>query len=933
VRRGALIAFAALAALLPAPAAAQAGFGILPGSLATTAFSKSGESLVLDTQASSHPYSYNLSFALNTDSEGHSEGGEMRDLLITLPPGLLGDPEAVPKCPRQDFEGFAPHCSVATQIGFVEATIGGAAALGPLYNLEPPPGYAGQLGFSAAALNALQNASLDPGAGYPITLTTNSIPTEVTAISATVWGTPADPSHDGQRGKALSGESEPISTDAPRLPFLTLPAQCTAPLVTRVEVDSKLAPGEFTGQTAYSLDSGANRAPLSGCDAVPFKPSVSSTTTSAQAESPSGLDFNLTLPNEGLLNPNPGAIAETEPVKTEVTLPAGIAVNPSAAAGQTACPLTQFEPPPGVAPSCPEASKVGTLIAHSPLLDEPIEGGVYLAEQQHNPFGSLIALYFLARAPQRGVLVKQAGQVQIDPTTGQLTTTFDHLPPLPYSDFQVRLREGSRGALTTPQVCGTYQTTASLYPFSDPGTATVRTAPFQITSGANGGACASSEAALPNSPSFEAGTQTPLAGEYSPLIFKVSRDNGSQKISSIDATLPPGLTSKLAGLTTCSDAQISQAAARSNPGEGATERDHPSCPSSSQFGTATVGAGSGSPLYVTGNAYLAGPYKGAPLSLAFITPAIAGPFDLGTVVVRTAAYIDPTTAQISVKSDPIPTILHGIPLDVRSIAVNASRSQFTLNPTNCSAMTFGGTAISTLGDAASLSNRFQVGGCKGLDYEPQLHTRLYGGTKRGAFPKLRAIVEASEGEANSSRLAVTLPHSEFLEQGHFGTICTRVQFAARACPAKSVYGWVRVYTPLLDYALEGPVYLRSSSHNLPDLVLSLHGPPSQPIALTLDGRIDSKNKGIRTSFEGLPDAPFSRAILTMQGGRKGLLVNSKNICQGTNRSLAKMTGQNGKAFESKPVLKNSKCTKHKKKSGHGKKKNGPKHKGKGGKKR
>ena len=256
-------------------------------------------------------------------------------------------------------------------------------------------------------------------------------------------------------------------------------------------------------------------------------------------------------------------------------------------------------------------------------------------------------------------------------------------PQQPVEDIELSLQGGPRATFTTPPTCGTYTTNTDLVPWSAPeGPTRHPSDSFQVTSGAGGGACASSEAALPNSPSFEAGTAAPLAGEYSPLLFKVARDNGSQKISSINADLPPGLTSKLAGLTQCSDAQIAQAAARNQPGQGALEQASPSCPASSQFGTATVGAGSGSPLYVTGNAYLAGPYKGAPVSLVFVTPAIAGPFDLGTVVVRAAAFIDPTTAQISVRSDPIPTILHGIPLDVRSIASTLSRPDFTLNPTS-----------------------------------------------------------------------------------------------------------------------------------------------------------------------------------------------------------------------------------------------------------
>jgi hypothetical protein len=316
-----------------------------------------------------------------------------------------------------------------------------------------------------------------------------------------------------------------------------------------------------------------------------------------------------------------------------------------------------------------------------------------------------------------------------------------------------------------------------------------------------------------------------------------------------------------------------------------------------------VGAGAGpAPYYAHGTVYLTGPYKGAPLSMAIVTPATAGPFDLGTVVVRTALYVDPETAVITAKSDPIPHILEGIPLDVRTAAVKIDRPSFTINPTNCDPLAVKGIAVSTLGQPASLENRFQVGECGALGFKPKLSLRLFGKTKRGGNPRLRAVLRMPSGGANIARTSVALPHSEFLDQAHIRTICTRVQFAADQCPAGSIYGNATATSPLLDYALEGPVYLRSSSNPLPDLVIALRGPASQPLEVDAVGRVDSVHGGIRTSFETVPDAPLTKLVLEMQGGKKGLLENSRNICKGTNHATAKFDAQSGKTHDFKPTL-------------------------------
>ncbi len=893
-----LAALLAFLALLVAPRIAHAQFGVVPGSFTVTAQNQDGS---IDEAAATHPYSYTVSFALNTDPEGRTEGGEVRDILIDLPPGLIGNPEAVPRCPRQEFEGGSPHCSPATQIGVIKADIPALGqASGALYNVNPPPGVAAQLGFSVGGLNALQNATVDLAAGYGVHVATNSIPEELTAATVTVWGVPADPAHDAQRGLlAAQGIGPPVSTDAPRLPFLTLPAGCEAPLVTRISVDSKLDPGHFVQASTQSLDAGGQATPLSGCAAVPFGPAVFATPSSGAAGSAAGLDFDLALPNQNLLNPNYEARVETEPVRTEVTLPAGLTVNPAAASGQGACSPAQFAAASADDPGCPAASKVGTLVARTPLLEEAIEGGVYLASPHQNPFGSLIALYIIARVPARGVVVKQAGEVQADPQSGRLTTSFDHLPPLPYSSFELNLREGPRAPLITPPTCGKYVVQAKLYPFSDPGAATERTAPFTIATQAAGGACVAGEAQLPNRPTMEAGTMSPIAGSYSPFLFRVSRQDGEQSFSQITATLPKGIVGKLAGIPYCSDAQIAAAAARSHDGDGALELASPSCPVSSEVGSVDVAAGAGAqPLHVQGRAYLAGPYRGAPLSLAVITPAVAGPFDLGVVVVRTALYVDETTAQIRAVSDPLPTILAGIPLDVRSVALQMSRPNFTLNPTNCNPMAVLGSATSTLGQTASFSNRFQVGACGALGFKPGLELSLKGGTRRTQHPKLKAVVTYPKGSyANIARASVILPRTEFIDPARVASPCTRPQFSEGKCPKGSILGTAKAFSPLLDKPLTGKVYFRANGgeRELPDMVVDLNG----QVHLILVGYVDAVvKKGtdisrIRNTFAHVPDAPVSKFVLELKGGKEGLLQNSDNLCAKPRSATVKTSAQNG----------------------------------------
>ena len=541
----------------------------------------------------------------------------------------------------------------------------------------------------------------------------------------------------------------------------------------------------------------------------------------------------------------------------------------------------------------------------------PLKGSVYVARPFENPFDSLLAIYLAVNDPQSGTVLKLAGQVKPDPATGRLETVFPNNPQLPFEDFHLEFFKGAGAALRTPSTCGTYETSADLTPWSTPeGADAIRSDSFEITQSPGGGACPTAESQLPNSPSFSAGTITPKAGAYSPFVLHLARQDGSQELKGIDTTLPEGLIGKLAGVGECSDAQIAQAIARSKPDEGAAEKASPSCPLSSEVGTVNVGAGAGpDPYYVQGHAYLAGPYKGAPLSLAIVTPAVAGPYDLGDVVVRTALYVNPETAQIHAVSDEIPHILAGIPLDVRSIALNLDRNRFTLNPTSCEKKSVLGSATSLLGQSAALSDPFQVGECGKLGFKPNLAISLKGVTHRAGHPALKAtLTYPKKGVyANIARAQVTLPHSEFLDQAHIGTVCTQKEFAlgdvpGEKCPPSSIYGYARAISPLLEKPVEGPVYLRTPGHKLPDLVAALNG----QIDVALDGKIDTgKGGGIRNTFEVVPDAPVSKFTLSMKGGSKGLLENSENICGKPQHALAHFVAQNGKVDNYSPLIANS----------------------------
>ena len=922
-------------------------FGFLPG-FQVPAIAKDG---LPASAAGSHPYQLTVDFALPTERQGIEllSAAHARDVLFDLPPGFLGDPAASPVlCTEAQFEHHG--CPEASQVGVFtlftllkDVTPQDSA----LYALVPPPGAPAELGFEAAGVGIFVHliASVRSDGDYGITTTTPDIPAlgahPTLGARVQLWGDPSGDTHDEIRGEICvhNGAACGTHVEPQKIPFLTLPGSCPGrPPAFAIHADTWEEPGLFRSATYGGGDSEGTPVPISGCNALRFEPTIEARPTTNLVDSPTGLVVDVHQPQQAPHEEPLVGTGTTQLKDAHVTLPEGMTVNPSQADGLASCSEVQIgylgeghysEQPQ----SCPDAAKLGTVEVTSPLvvqrdaehklvldpetkapLPEPLHGSVFLAQPFQNQFGSLLAIYLAVEDPATGIVSKLAGRIEPDSISGQLTTTFTNNPQLPLEDIHLHLFGGPRGALITPPTCGTHTTTSDLVPWSSPEGADAHPeSSFQLTGSPAGGSCPGAASGAANAPALSAGTLTPQAGAYSPFVLRLRREDGTQRFGAIDTTLPEGLLGRLAGVGLCSDSQIAQAESRNRPEEGHLERENPSCPSASEVGTVNVGAGAGpNPFYTQGHAYLAGPYKGAAVSLAVITPAIAGPFDLGTVVDRVALYIEPETTRIHAVSDPLPQILDGIPLDIRSIALDMSRPGFTLNPTSCEPMSITGGVTSALGLTAPLTERFQVGGCSQLPFKPKLALRLKGSVKRSSNPRLIATLRAKAGEANVAAAQVQLPHSMFLDQAHIRTVCTRVQWAADTCPAGSVYGAVEATSPLLSYPLTGSVYLRSNGGErlLPDLVAKLSGPAYQPIEIDLSGKTDAVKGALRNTFEAVPDAPVSSFRLELFGGKRGLVEMSDGFCS-ARKATVDLTGQNGKTYETNPSVA-AKCPKRKK---------------------
>jgi hypothetical protein len=904
------------------------------------------------TQAGAHPEAFDTTINLNSVTRETAEGTvrptstqDPRDIIVDLPLGLAGSALSAPTCTMHQLtskgeanEQGVSGCPKDTIVGTIRSYPNGfLQVFTPIYNIVPEHGVAAEFGFvDGAGTPHMLYASLAPTpSGYVLRTSSREIvQVPLTQLFVNFLGNPA--AHDESHAE-------------PQVPTFTNPADCDGePLVTHIHMDSYANPGSYDADGSPNFADPAWKAassespPVTGCNQLIFEPTISATPSTTAADSPTGLEVAIKVPQ------TQGAqTLGTPPLRNAVVaLPAGVSVNPSSANGLGACSLAQVGmsasgEPDAAAPQCPDDSKIGTVELETPALPGVLEGDIYVARQGENPFGSLLAIYIVINDPKTGVIVKLAGEVKPDPTTGQLTTVVSNSPQFPFSELRTHFFEGNRAALKTSAVCGPYTVSSSLTPWSAPesGPPATPSASFQTSTAAGGGGnCPTSPGAEPNHPAFTAGTQSTQAGAYSPLVVRGARADGDQPITQVNVTLPKGLTGKLAGIPYCPESDIALAKSREHEGGGAEEAAHPACPAASEVGVVHVGAGAGpEPFYVTGHAYLTGPYKGAPLSVTIISPAVAGPFDLGDVVVRAALDVDPFTAQITAVSDPIPTILHGIPLDIRSISLEMARHEFTLNPTNCEKMAFSGEAVGQFGTTAKLSEPFQVGGCRNLAFRPKLQISLKGSTRHAGHPALKAVLTYPKqgAYANVAGAQVNLPHSEFIDQANLNKTCTKPVLMAGACPASTVYGRAKAWTPLLEKPLEGNVYLVGGfGYKLPALVAELGG----QIRVLLAGRVDSgPNHGIRNTFEAVPDAPVEKFELSMKGGPKySLLENSEDLCQKPQKALASFTAQNGATLKLTPKIAidckggKGKKGKGKKGKGHGKKHQSKKGKGAGG---
>ncbi|MFI4990607.1 MAG: hypothetical protein ACHQHO_06800 [Solirubrobacterales bacterium] len=902
-------AVGASASLPTAIDAAPAAFGFQEGAEGFDGL-VSGVDGATVTQAGSHPYQATINFSLNNllTPSGDAAAGEPKTVTANLPPGFVVNPNATAtKCTETELETSVEKgeqktdgCPASSQVGTVRVIAGEQGFPGSqtakLYNMVPPHGWAADLGFDAAGVGLYVHLRgfVRTGGDYGLSATAGDVLQEgdLLAFSTTLWGDPSDPSHDAVRGlcfaagKNLTGELCPgVSTNTA---LVTLPTKCSGPLTTTIEAESWQEPDKLISDSFVSHDAATppNPVGVSGCSALDFSPSIRVKPDTTVAESPSGLNVDLRIPQEERVN----GLAEANLKDAVVELPPGMTVNPSEANGLQGCSSAQISIHSPRPAACPDASKIGSVEIDTPLLDHPLPGAVYLAQPFENQFGSpehpggsLLAIYIAIDDPETGVVVKLAGHIEADPSTGQLTTMFAENPQLPFSDFKLTFFGGPKAPLITPSGCGTYETTTSLTPWS--GTSPVAPSDtFSIASGCGGGGF---------SPSFAAGTTSNQAGAYSPLSVTFARQDREQRLGGVVVTMPPGLVGKIAGIPRCPEAEA-------NLG---------TCPAASAIGTVTAAAGAGpEPFYVpeagqpANPVYLTGPYKGAPFGLSIVTHALAGPFDLGNVIVRAAISVDPRTAQITVTSDPLPTILQGIPLDLRVANVTVDRPGFALNPTSCDPMQVGATLTSLGGATAASSSRFQASGCQGLPFKPSLTASTRGKTSKANGASLIVKVTQKPGEANIHRVDLTLPRALPSRLTTLQKACTEAQFASNpaACPPASVIGTATAVTPLLNAPLTGPAILVShGGAAFPDVVFLLQG---EGVRIDLDGGTDIKKGITHSRFETVPDASISSFTTTLPQGPHSIFSANGNLCVQRLTIGATLVGQNGTVVSKSPPI-------------------------------
>jgi uncharacterized repeat protein (TIGR01451 family) len=909
--------------------ATPAGFGF--AGLDAWATNADGTS---DTQAGSHPYELTVAYATNSKGVGAYEevttGAQIRDLVVNLPPGIIGNPTAVPRCTRRQFdeehsqgEGKeeGPSCPAATQIGIDQASVGGVDIAFKVYNLVPPPGMAAQFGFDLNGVAVFLDAGVRTGGSTPlggdygITEHVDNVPErEIVFNATTIWGVPGEESHLAQRGGVPSGGGTP---------FLTLPTSCEGPQEFSIEALNTWTIEDAARLGVLTHNNTGTPIGFTGCDHLGFEPSVSVSPDTGHADTPAGFTVNVEAPQQSATNPE--GLSTSNIKDTIDTLPAGVAINPGQAAGLLACQPGEDGVGTEGPPHCPNASKVGTVEIETPLLADKLQGNVYVLPADPPNMQLLVA------ASGDGVNLKLIGNVHLNETNGQLVTTFSDTPELPFSDLKLAFSGGAQAALETPSLCGTYGAISDFTPWSTP---LVQDAfpfsSFQVTSGPDGTAC---ENPLPFRPELIAGATTDQAGGYTSFSMLLQRGDGQQRIKSLQFKTPEGLLGMISRVPLCGEPQAAEG----------------TCSAASQIGHTVVTAGPGPyPLVVPepgqppAPIYLTGGYDGAPYGLSIVVPLVTGPFNLGKIVVRGRIEVDPHTAQLTVTTDPFPQVIDGIPDDLRVINAVIDKPEFMFNPTSCAPMAFGGTATSTEGATAAISSHFQVGSCQALKFQPNFKVSTSGKTSRVDGASLDAKIvypvgnlgyNQASSQSNIQMVKVELPKRLPSRLTTLQKACTAAVFEANPanCPAASVVGHATAITPVLPVPLVGPAYFVShGNESFPSLVVVLQG---YGVTVDLVGTTFISKQGITSStFKQVPDVPIGSFELVLPEGPYSALAANGNLCKGALSMPTEFTGQNGAFLKQSTKMTVTGCPKAKKVKAKHKKKVKAKKTGKANKK-
>jgi hypothetical protein len=885
--RTGLFALVAIASALAALAIAGPAFASQPiGSF---------EVSTSTTQAGGHP---DLETRLTLQNPGQPEAAE--NVIVNLPVGLFGNPHAITTCKSADFALAA--CPISSQAGTITVRANYSSdpnyllGVAPVYDMEPRSDEeTARFAFIVPVLNVPISipVAVRTGGDYGLRMTVSGITQTMPLASAdiTIWGFPAASENDNSRFPkgtvgtpagcpqqaspecASNSGASPHSAGIAVEPLTDNPSTCTQqPLTVTLDVQTYQDPENLSHAEA-------EYPPTTGCEKQNFNPVFNAVLTTGEADAPSGLDMELKAPLFESKAASPSNIRSAT-----LTLPEGLSINPDAADGQSACTDAEANFHSEAPANCPDNSKIGNFEIGTPALTGPLTGSLYFGEPKP---GDQYRVFMIADG--FGIHAKLLASVHPTADTGQLVITVNDLPQVPFDQFDLHLFSSQRGLVATPIHCSFYGADSVFVPWNSALAAQTSRPNLSVDRGPNGQPCPAS--IRPFSPRLVAGTLTPIAGAFSDFSLQLDRDDGDQFLGDLNFKMPLGFTGSLRGISYCPESALAHAAA--SPGRA--EQAQPSCPGSSQIGTSNVAAGPGThPFHVEGRIYMAGPLKGAPLSLAVITPALAGPYDYGTQVVRVALHIDPITAQVKAVSDTVPQIIGGVPLRLRSIRVSIDRPNFAINPTNCAPLSVDSQGIGDQGTVTDFSSYFHVVNCQSLPFKPKMTFRVLGGNKkthRSANPPLQIDLWTQPGNANIKSLSVTLPKAFAVDQRHLGNLCSKAQLESESCAGRQVIGNVMTKTPLLDAPLQGAAYAVSGFGKLPRLAFILDG------QVRLVPQAESKSVGgrLQTTVPTVPDAPIGHFRLDLLGGKKGYLVNTRSLCKGDSTISVNFAGQNGKA--------------------------------------